>query len=353
MAIPETVENTFKLIDGLRKIDLKGLLQKPGLGDLHFGALIEHLSTFLFILKIVEKDALKQLPNSMVEELEAALSDLTHRITSIGRIQIGDQNFHAMREEIIRDFPPAVRTFLQRVNWILLSLVIWNFVHDERKQEINGIKNTLNQQIEFQKNAFETITSEMVSKQKQSMKELDKIIEDARKAGGSIGVSSFANEFSRDTTILASQAKKWLSAAIILSIVTIAFAGIAPFVTPILENFGVNTEFMKEASGIPIISSKIVIAAVLIAATMWCARTYKTIKHQQTITNHRARALETFKAFWNSSDEPDIKNAVLLETMRSIFAIASPGYIASGDDSPDSSTRIIEIVKGLSQTTKN
>jgi hypothetical protein len=46
-----------------------------------------------------------------------------------------------------------------------------------------------------------------------------------------------------------------------------------------------------------------------------------------------------------ATDDTATRNAVLLETTRSIFAIAPSGYLESGDSSADTGSKVLEIVK--------
>ena len=96
-------------------------------------------------------------------------------------------------------------------------------------------------------------------------------------------------------------------------------------------------------------TSKIVILAMLIGITAWCAGNYKANKHQATVGRFKAHALRTFQAFVQASDNPAVKDAVLLETTRAIFTHAQSGYL-KGEALSESAPRILELIKGNSDS---
>ncbi|MFZ1547427.1 MAG: hypothetical protein WAT12_10065, partial [Candidatus Nitrotoga sp.] len=86
--------------------------------------------------------------------------------------------------------------------------------------------------------------------------------------------------------------------------------------------------------------------------TIWCGRIYKALKHQSTVNKHRANALKTFQAFVKAASNDNTRDAVLIETTRSIFASSPSGYLDTTDTPSDPSTKVLEIIKGSSSSAK-
>lgn len=82
------------------------------------------------------------------------------------------------------------------------------------------------------------------------------------------------------------------------------------------------------------------------------SRIYKALKHQITVNKHRANALKTFQAFVKAASNDNTRDAVLIETTRSIFANSPSGYLDTTDASSDSNTKILEIIKGSASGAK-
>ena len=55
--------------------------------------------------------------------------------------------------------------------------------------------------------------------------------------------------------------------------------------------------------------------------------------HQYSLNKHRANSLRTFKVFYESTDAPEIKNAILLAATKAVFESGDTGYVAKKDSS--------------------
>jgi hypothetical protein len=169
--------------------------------------------------------------------------------------------------------------------------------------------------------------------------EIDQIVAAAREASASAGVGVFTSDFAGEAKTLQEDANRWLWGTLTFAALTLLFALATAFV-PIQRDVG-------NAQLIQYMSSKFVILVTLLTATVWCGRLFKAVKHQVATNNHRANALKTFQAFIKASSDDATRDAVLLETTRSIFAIAPSGYLDTSESTPDAGTKIMEIFKGV------
>ena len=170
---------------------------------------------------------------------------------------------------------------------------------------------------------------------------IDGIITAARDASASVGVAHFTADFGNEASENRAQGKQWLVATAIAAGVTV-FVSVGMMFVPVA----------KDASNpqvIQLFTSKVVLLALLFTATIWCGRLYKATKHLETLNRHRSNSLKTFQAFVKAASDDASRNAVLMETTRSIFTIAPSGYLDSSDVSSDSGVKIIEVVKSASQ----
>jgi hypothetical protein len=88
----------------------------------------------------------------------------------------------------------------------------------------------------------------------------------------------------------------------------------------------------------------VILLGLGVSATIWTGGIYKALRHRVTENRHKSNALATFRTFVAGTDDPDAKNAVLVEATRSIFAITPSGFIGDRDQT-DAGTRVLEIVK--------
>lgn len=167
------------------------------------------------------------------------------------------------------------------------------------------------------------------------------IIRAAREASAGAGVGVFTQDFSQEAQDLGKLAEKWLQATGVLGGVTLLVAVISAFIPlPANATMAHIWQFM---------TSKIVLLIVLVSATVWCGRIYKATMHQASVNKHRANSLRTFQAFVQASSDDTTRDAVLLETTRSIFSAASSGYLDGGEPAFDSGTKVLEIFKSGSK----
>lgn len=175
-------------------------------------------------------------------------------------------------------------------------------------------------------------------------KALEDIVSAARDASATVGVAHFTADFSSKEEKLEGEAKNWLIATAIFGLITVSAAA-GSFFIPLPSDSG-------SAGLVQFFTSKIILLAILLTASIWCGRIYKAIKHQAATNNHRANALKSFQAFVNATSDESTKNAVLLETTRSIFAIGSTGYLDLTEAGSDSGMKIMEIIKNSAPIVK-
>ena len=168
--------------------------------------------------------------------------------------------------------------------------------------------------------------------------EIEEIVTATREAAGKAGAAVFNEEFQKEATEKENEATPWLRAAGGLAILTITTAALMWY----------NTKASAAGTEFQILGTKFVILGMLFAVTVWCGRMYKSLMHQSAISKHKAMGLQTFQAFSSAADDPTVKDAVLLETTRSIFMTPSTGLVDTRTTSGDGiTTKVIETVKAV------
>ncbi|MCD8352201.1 MAG: hypothetical protein LUC93_16475 [Planctomycetaceae bacterium] len=76
------------------------------------------------------------------------------------------------------------------------------------------------------------------------------------------------------------------------------------------------------------IAARFAVLACLLSATLWCAKIYKALYHQEICNRHRALTVQTMGAFISSVNDPTVKDAVILETTKAAFAHVHSGFIS-------------------------
>ena len=100
------------------------------------------------------------------------------------------------------------------------------------------------------------------------------------------------------------------------------------------------------ATMVVFIGLRFIIFTALFIVISVAIKNYRATKHNEIINVHRQKALNTFETFVKSSDgNKAIKEAVLLEVTRTIFANLNTGF-ASNDNEAEGATKFYEIIKG-------
>lgn len=159
-------------------------------------------------------------------------------------------------------------------------------------------------------------------------------------------VSKHTHDFSQEVARLAKFARRWLIATGFLATVSLVIAIVSLVLVFFID--------MKETSQeIQYSVSKIFALGLLFGSTIWCGKNYRAIKHQESVNQHRTNALSTFRAFVEATDDQTTKEAVLLETTRSIFASSPSGYLSNTDSVNADNLKIVEMVKRISGQDSN
>ena len=149
--------------------------------------------------------------------------------------------------------------------------------------------------------------------------EAEKALLAVKEQAAEAGVSTNAQIFLTDSANHAKVAKTWL-------ISTIATASITLLVAIGFVYLSFQYTPSTTAEAIQYVVSKIILLSTLSFGIFWCARNYKSSKHNETLNKHRANALMTFRAFVEGSEDQTIKDAILLQTSQAAFSNRPTGY---------------------------
>ena len=178
-----------------------------------------------------------------------------------------------------------------------------------------------------------------ISEEKEKIEQIESA---ARTAAASAGAGTFTDEFNTEAGNLQRQSKKWLVAAALFAGGTV-LAALLFYFWPTVSSGAGPWETLRN------IASKAAIIAVLFTGTVWCGRIYRALVHQAAVNRHRALSLKTFQAFVEASDDPYIKDAVLMAATRTVFESAPTGLVEQ-DGSQNSGVNFVEFGRSAAET---
>ena len=148
----------------------------------------------------------------------------------------------------------------------------------------------------------------------------------------------FTEAFEQEAKDMACAGAHWLYATIALAFLTSVTAIIFAFCLQPPEDAVLSVVIQQ-------VGSKFVILGILIGATLWCGRNYRARMHQSVTTKHRQLSMQTIKAFHQTVDNQEVKDAVVLEAARAIYSNVQTGLVDGRQQ--DQSSRVIEIARAF------
>lgn len=327
MATSDQVQKIRSIADTLTKIPIDTLVSnQQKWGSISFENARRDLELMYGLANHLKDLPIDIVPDGIATSFFNLLNQANTAVQRITAFTIESGNPTGQRDEIVGQ----IRVYAEQ---LLTTTQAWIPFLAYQKGDVQRNIEALNKSVEDANDILVKAKRETGEK----TTELAGIISAAREASASAGVGVFTSDFAGQVTTLESSASNWLIATAVLAALTIVVAALS-ILLPISKD-------ASNAQVIQFMTSKIVVLIVLLTATVWCGRVFKALKHQSVISNHRANALKTFQAFIKAASDEPTRNAVLLETTRSIFAISPSGYLESTDSAADSGTKVLEIFK--------
>lgn len=334
MAEQLQIDKILALANSITAIPIDQLIVNPKWGSINFQSARGNFELIFSICNDLKNLPVAILPSPTADSLIQILSQTDALVNEIKRFSLESGGPPtALRDQIIGHAKQIAET-------LLTSTQSWIPYLAYSKGDVQKNIDALSTAVINANKLLETSKDELIAKRE----EIAAIVNAAREASASAGVGVFTSDFAGEASLLRKAATSWLIATIVLSVITLFVAGAY-----------VSYAIPRDASTAQVIqymTSKVVILAVLITATIWCGRIYKAIKHQETANKHRANALKTFQAFVKAADDAATRDAVLLEATRAIFSNSPSGYLDSADYSADAGTKVFEIFKGATSGVK-
>lgn len=334
MATTEKVTKIQELLTSITSTPIEGLISNLNWGSINFQAAQPDLEMLFNLCNHLKVLPVSMIPESVADTFVASLNQAMTTIKTIETFKIENGDPTGTRNTIVQNVKAHAEHLLVTTQGWIAFLAYQKGDVQKNIDELTNAVVTANKLLEENKGLIEL---------KQG--EIGAIVTAAREASASAGVGVFTSDFDGQAVALGVEAKKWLQYTIGSAALTMGIAFLSIFFP--IEKDATNAQIFQ------FISSKLVMLVVLLTATAWCGRIYKALSHQISVAKHRANALKTFQAFVKATTNDSIKDAVLLETTRAIFANSPSGYLDSTDAASDSAgTKVLEIVKTASTSIK-
>lgn len=327
MATKEEIQEFNKIAEQCLAYSSERLISRPEWGTINFEKVQEDIDRFFLITNQLKSMPLNHLLNNKLPSFTNQLVTISQTLKQIDGFKIDQQNPVNTRDGLADKLAQQVSSFYEMTHIYIPYLA---YQRGDVENNIKSLTKAIRETDDFAGKARVEIQGKR--------DEIDKIVNAAREASASAGVQHFTLDFKGEAEEQERQAKKWLK-------ITAWLAGITIAVALILSIWSLLGNFSGEKQ-IQLIVSKVMLVVILITATLWCGRIYKASQHLYTVNMHRANALKTFQAFIQATDDLTTRDAVLLETTRSIFTLTASGFIEGHDSSSqDGAVKVFEVIK--------
>ncbi|WP_421863776.1 hypothetical protein [Parvibaculum sp.] len=330
------IEEFKESIQPLLDIDTEAFLQQPRWGSVTFNQLADDFDVRLkSILTLLRQSDLSFLSLDELTDLRNRVSPIKSLLDEISDFRIEDGDPGGRRDQILNRMRDQIRDFEKFVNHFSTPLLIQILSSDENKTRFESLISG----IELGRSRiFETLSEVIDTKA-----DIERILGEIRAAAAEAGGEKHSGIFDTESRSLRRWSYAWLVATG-AAIFSTGYSAIYFYHNPIYV-------WSDMTMALQVVTAKILLLGLLISTSVWCGRNYRALAHEASVNRHRANALSTFRTFVSSTEDPDVKNAVLLETTRSIFSQAPSGYLDKHDNS-GSDTRITEVVRSLNSVAR-
>jgi hypothetical protein len=316
--------------DNCTSNSIEELIYNTKWGSINFDVAKLDLEKLFSMLNHLKLLPIELIPNDVATNILNQGTPLLQTIEQIRKFTVEQPNPVDNRNNLTSSLKNQINEFYKITQ-------IWIPYLAYQKGDVQKNIEILTQSVKLANKTLEDAKKDIQNKSK----EIDEIISVAREASASVGVAHFTADFSKEASDVDEKANNWLKATALFAATTLILA--------LLSLLLINIKDLTTPQLIQLTTTKLLVLAILISATIWCGKIYKANKHLSIVNKHRANSLKTFQAFMKAAENDYARDAVLLETTKAIFSLSPTGYLDNDTSQLDASTKVIELIKNGSQ----
>lgn len=314
-----TKQELTDTLNALLEYKNKDLIRRPGWGNVNFEDVENDIEYVLFMASELSEFPIEYFTNTAAKNISDKIGNIIQILINIDGFPFegGSGDPKSDKDTICSALVHHIEEFQTHVHCNISYLL---YKHRGMK-EIEEVR-------KIYRDAGESIASKE--------KELKKIIDVARQAAPAGAAVTFTEDFIEESKKLSSRSKKWLFATAGFAVATIISAvSYWPEISPAVN----------ELNTLRNIVSKATVIAVFFTGTIWCGRIYRALIHQVSVNRHRALSLKTFQAFVRATDDPYVRDAVLMAATKTVFANVPTGLVSQSGQTQDTGVNFVEFGK--------
>lgn len=303
--------------------DTDRLVSRPDWGTINFERARFDINRIFSLIQYLKVLPIEQLPDSVARTSTDYLKRANDVFNRVNQFTLAGADPSQRSAQLVNEIHSHVEQITQSIaEWIPFLA----YQNGDVTKNINALTSAVKESRQLMDDAKLEIEKKRV--------EIEEITKSAREASASAGVAVFTQDFAKEAESQSKIAIAWLVATFIFAVIAFGISVWAYFV----DYSGMSREVLL-AKWV----SKAFCLSILISATMWCGKMYKSARHLSIVNKHRAHSLRTFQAFVAASSNMQTRDAVLMETTKAIFARGTTGLVNESLASESDTSNIIQI----------
>lgn len=325
-----TLEKATVSLLRIQEFDVKKLPRTDHLGGaLNFSDSQEPAKRLISLYRRLSTTALEDFPDAILNQIMAQCDGDFQKFNQIMDFEPSEhQTPSAVRDtyiqQITASYDPAFNQLSPFISYSLHRSADFQRLDTDARSTFQQIKDQ---------------AGEIQGALNQQKEDAEKILKDIRETAAEQGVTQQAIYFQTESSSHNTEADKWEIRTIGVAVVLGVFAIASIFLHKWEWLAPTNTYETAQ-----LITSKLLIFAVLTYLLILSAKNYLNNKHNSIVNKHRQNSLMTYKAMVDATDDPGSREAILIQAASCIFNPQTTGYTA-GSESPSVSGRsMVEIL---------
>jgi DNA segregation ATPase FtsK/SpoIIIE-like protein len=334
MATKTILDETTLALERIQNIEVSSLGREDDLGkQMSFSEAITSAGEIVDLYKRISLNALNDFSDTQLNAIKAQAQADFNIFQQILSFDATVSNAATIRTQIITAMKARRDQLFDQI-WQYIAYGV------ARNTDASLLEVQARSTIQSIKDQAATLTTQLNN----ARTDADKALEAIRLVAAEQGVSQQASYFKTEAEAQESLAEKWLKRTYWSA------AGVGVFA--ILSLFLHKWEWIKPVDTpemMQLISSKILIFAVLGYLLLLASRNYTTHKHNAVVNRHRQNALLTYQALVEAAGEDGTQDIVLAHASSCIFSPQETGFSNSKNDSSGSKS-ILELMTKATKT---
>lgn len=331
----ERLTSVESLLEKLAAIEPQSLGRREELSaTINFEEAVPTLTELLDITRQLNDRDLSRLPTDHLDRVLSGATQLDNQIKLVREFDLNTNTPGDACQAIIASIKQAYDGVVSPLVLPLAFTATQATDYPKLEREAKGCLATMQAEATELKGHLANVRSE-------AEKALSAVKEQAAEAGVATNAHIFASHAKSHEV----SAKAWLKGTISIGVIAVLLA---------LGGVAIAFAYQPPSTGaaIQFVVAKVIFLSMLSFVLVWCSRNYKAHKHNETLNEHRANALMTFRAFIEGTSDPAVRDAILLHAAQAAFA-PRPTAFDSNETDHQPINPVVEIFgKALTQSTK-